>query len=746
VSQRAQGRGARDNVAPVRVVPPGGAALDSVIEALWLVSVILVPLTFGPPESFSFFDVPKVALMRLLAALIAGAWAIDVAIGVSTVGFPAFAGWLGRLTAWLRAYPPRLTLVAAGLLLAVTALSVALSPVRTIGLWGFEVGRDGQSLLTTASMLVVFLAIALRLRTSAQLWRLAGALAVGTLLPSLYIVAQALSLDPFDLDRFLPGRVVGSFGNPIFAGAALLQGLPVAAALVLVAASRKQAVPRLVAGGVVLAIMGGAIVLTEARGPGGGAIVALGIVVAAVWFVVPRYLAKLSLIALGLGISLAAALVIAVPGDDADADGGTGQEEVAGDSAADRGLTGRVKIWEASLDLVVDRPWFSFDDRGPVVLRHLVGYGPGTFVHAYPLREDPKLDEVIVLTNHAHNQHLNALIELGVLGLLAALAVTIVPLVAGGLVLLRQSRRYPWEARLLLAALLGSFAGHTVEQLVGVTQLTDGLFSWVVLGMLVALPRTLQQTPADEAQVARWQPVATAGSGVVVLTVLGSLVVLLSTQVLNPVLASRDSAFAVDAVIRGDRLSAVESMTDAILNAPAVGSYRLGLVALVLIDERSGASIDDQRRSTADSIAILATGLQRNRLSIDMNAKAASLLQTLSVDLGDRSQIPSAIAAFERTEALFPYHWQPKRNLGAMLLDAGLPVEALEPLTEALDMLGEHPAAANVLLLHGLASVAVGLRDQAEASFREGLRLTTSESQATILRQALETLGVPVDG
>ena len=71
------------------------AAPDAVIEALWLVAIVLVPLTFGPPESFAFADVPKVALTRLLAVLIAAVWAVDIAISVSTAGIGAMADWRG---------------------------------------------------------------------------------------------------------------------------------------------------------------------------------------------------------------------------------------------------------------------------------------------------------------------------------------------------------------------------------------------------------------------------------------------------------------------------------------------------------------------------------------------------------------------------------------------------------------------------------------------------------------------------
>ena len=712
------------------------AAPDAVIEALWLVAVVLVPLTFGPPESFAFTDVPKVALTRLLAVLIAAVWAVDIAISVSTAGIGAMADWRGRLSGWLRAYPPRWTLVAAAFLLVVAALSAAVSPIRSVGLWGFEPGRDGQSLLNTASVLVIFFAVALRLRTRAQLWRLAGALAGGTLLASLYVVAQAASVDPFDTGALF-GGVAGSFGFPQAAGAALLPGLPVMAALVLAWAARGQTRRKLAVGAVAVAIVVAALALTQARGPWAGALVALALLAGAVWLVAPRRLAKQSLVALAASAVLAAALVVPLyPSEQNDAplDGGSGQS------------------WEISLELAMSRPWFAFEDGGPAAARHLLGYGPDAFVYVYPLGgqpelpQDPDQAQVVVLTQDGPNQYVHAAVEQGLLGLLAALAVAVVPLAAGGWALARRSAGYPWEVRLLLAALLASITGWTVVQLSGVTQLSDSLIGWAVLGLLVALPRTLEPEPTPRADAPRWRPLAAVGSAAAVITLWGALAMLLLAQVVDPFVASRSAAVAWSADQRGDRLSALQAMSDAVGAAPAAASYRVGLVDFLYVREQPGVSDAARRQSVVESLFVLGGGLQHNRLSVDMNARSAALFRTLVVEFDEAGQVPAAVAAFERTAQLLPNHWLPKRNLGAILLDVGLPAEAIVPLGEAADILGEHPAAANVLLLQGISFVSSGRRDEAEAALREGLRLASDERDETLLREALVTLGADLEG
>ena len=107
------------------------------IEALWLATIVLVPLTFGPPGWFAFFDVPKVALMRTLVALVLAAWTVEGALRVMARGLPATAGWRARPLRWLNAYPPRWTLAAAAATALIAALSTLASAIPSTALWGF---------------------------------------------------------------------------------------------------------------------------------------------------------------------------------------------------------------------------------------------------------------------------------------------------------------------------------------------------------------------------------------------------------------------------------------------------------------------------------------------------------------------------------------------------------------------------------------------------------------------------------
>ena len=139
--------------------------IERIIEAPWLAAVLFVPLVFAPPGWFAFFESPKVALLRVVAGIIAALWTIDVALAVWGYGRSAVDGWRRRARVWLREEPVRWTVVAGATFLALVTLSTIASSVPRIGLWGLEWGRDGQSLYSVASAMVVFFAVALRLRT-----------------------------------------------------------------------------------------------------------------------------------------------------------------------------------------------------------------------------------------------------------------------------------------------------------------------------------------------------------------------------------------------------------------------------------------------------------------------------------------------------------------------------------------------------------------------------------------------------
>ena len=716
--------------------------LGTSIELLWLAAVVLVPLTFGPPDWSAFFDIPKVALMRTLAALILGAWTLEAALRVPVPRERLVStDWPRHAIRWLNDYPPRWTIAAAAVLGVAALLSSVASAIPSTALWGYEQGRDGGSLLSIASVLTVFFAIALRLRSEQQAWRLVAAIAAGTTIASGYVLVQALGLDPFDLRRFLPGRVVGTFGNPIFAGAALLQGLPLVLAGAVVAGARWRPRASLAVGAVAAGVTIAAIVLTLARGPWVGAAVAASSFLALGWRVLPRERRRWLLALAGAAAALALLLLAAI-------DGSLGRAlDRAGSipAAAAGGLGGRDRIWDASLRLVATRPWFDFEAGAPIATRHLLGYGPDSFLYVYPLRERPVPDEAIRQTKAAHNQHVHAAVEQGVLGLLAALSVTFVPLIAGGYVLVRRSASYPWAHRLLLAALLSSVAGRAVEQLVGVAQLSDTLLHWAVLGLLVALPRTMGPAAAgrDERAAAparlrlAWVPVVAIVAALLVTVTIGHAV--------DPVLASRQAALAARAGAQGDRVAELERVVRAVERAPAVVAYRLRAVAI--FDETRGSGIprENQAGLLELAVSVLEEGLEYQRLSLELNARLAVEHSQL-VQHGTESAQSAALAAFERTAALQPNRWPLKRNLGVALLEAGRPADAVPPLSEAVTILGDAGPAAEVLLLQGIALRDAGRTHEAKASLEDALRRAPGGALESRIRTLLDGLAAATAG
>jgi hypothetical protein len=253
---------------------------DRLIEALWLLPIVLVPLLFAPPGWFAYFEVPKVAIARAAAVAIVVLWAIDLALAVWFRGKPSIVQPIPRLREWLRKAPMRWGVVFGAAYLVWVALSTVASAVPAVALWGYEYGRDGQSLIGIASLIVFFMAIALRVHRPSQVWRLVGTTIASGLFVSIYAGLQAMELDPYDLSRILPGRVIGTLLNPIFLASMLLQVVPVAlaAALILVSPTLERSKARLTWGIALAGIAGLAlviIVLTNARGPWVGTATAL---------------------------------------------------------------------------------------------------------------------------------------------------------------------------------------------------------------------------------------------------------------------------------------------------------------------------------------------------------------------------------------------------------------------------------------------------------------------------------------
>jgi tetratricopeptide (TPR) repeat protein/O-antigen ligase len=405
---------------------------DGVLEAGWLLALLVVP-TFFDIYSTHPFEPDKAMVVRVLGLVMAA------------------AGLVRALEAWGRWRRPRAMPLAAPVALYVgaAALSTALSLAPRLSLWGSD--ARGEGLATLAAYVVVFAAVAARLRRPAQLDRVIDVIVAGSVPVTLYGLQQAAGLDLLDWERtYQEWRVSTTLGNPIFAGAYLILTLPVTLAAML-EWRRRPADPggpwwrrlrlALYASAGVLQLS--VLVLTGSRGPwlgAGAGLVAFGLLGAAIG---RRRRVAAAALALGLGAVAFVALLNAPRGPLQ----GLRETRLLGrlghildaQGARNPGDLARVRVWEGALALARPRPPLPLaegeDRRGG--LRPLVGYGPETLQVAFGAiydaefarleRRNPDLADTGVSTfetrvpDRSHNELLDSLVTGGLLGALAHL-------------------------------------------------------------------------------------------------------------------------------------------------------------------------------------------------------------------------------------------------------------------------------------------------------------------------------------
>ena len=216
---------------------------------MWLLAAFMVPLMFLSQDyalseaKIAYVEVPKVALLRTLAGLIALIWAIEWAI--KSRAFQNFSLSISAQTlpgkvrpskvamavrGWMNVHPTRWLLLAAGLFFGSTFLSTVLSGSFTISMWGEIPGQDGYSAYSIASYGILFAVLATHLKDRAQVIRLLGVVVLMGFLAGTYGILQHYGHDFFDLTEITGGgtaRVTIFMGNTIFAAAVLSMTVPV---------------------------------------------------------------------------------------------------------------------------------------------------------------------------------------------------------------------------------------------------------------------------------------------------------------------------------------------------------------------------------------------------------------------------------------------------------------------------------------------------------------------------------------
>ncbi len=438
---------------------PARAELDwssRLLECLWLVAAVAVPLALNPWGS-SAFELPKAVLLRLLVLL------MILAALVRLVSKPGTARSRPGLKSWRSVAPLLVPALLFGLALA---LSTLFSVAPGTSLWGSYDRQQG--FLTLVAYLILFLLTAANLRSREQVERLWLALVWGSAPVVAYGLVQAAGLDPLDWRTDAASPILSTLGRANFVGSYLVLVVPLTAGRIFLARRRWP----------YLLLLGGQLAcsaLTQARAAWVGLAVVLVTGLLA-WAFGSRW-RKRHLVAL-----VAAVLVMGLPtagfltmlnqssGPFADLARLPGFDRLAALTDLDAGSgAARLTTWRATLPLVVEGG--------------ALGYGPETMRPVFARVFPPELvyyQGRHVSVDRAHNLWLDLGISAGPAGIAAMLA-----LLAGWVWLAWRGlpgRGDRW-ALVTWVVLVAAVTGHLVELQFTFDLTASATVFWLVLAM-----------------------------------------------------------------------------------------------------------------------------------------------------------------------------------------------------------------------------------------------------------------------
>ena len=558
-------------------------AADAVVEACAIVAVVSLPLYFSVLTNTGY-EPDKAALVRLLAAIAAGAWLIGFLYDERRVQAVRESGLLLLL----------------GLLVFLAfCIATALSIDPRLSLLGSYTRQAG--LVTQAAYAVFLLCAATRLRRPHQIQRLVTLLLFGSVPVVVYGFAQQLGLDPIPTSgdvATLQWPVRSTFGQHVFLGSYLVLLIPFTGARVLDSWNRRSepaardegteaVVGVLVISSTLLvffgflglgyhrpslfalfpAVLGGFALLgllleslpdsptaRRMRLYGYAALLALQIVVLAFsgargpWlgffasvpvfgFLLAWRLHRPRLWKSVLAVSIVGGIflvVLNIPGGPLQPLRTVPSFQRIADITESGGteggsVQGRLLIWQGTAKLMTADPSIGTTWGG--IGRDVVGYGPESFRLAFekvfPL-ELRRVTSEIWWWDRAHDIYLDYLVDAGLLALLAVVA-TVLLFFYRAFRLIRSSDQ---ALALVLIAMVSGIAGHLIDGFFGLEMAATLVIFWIIIGLVAGLGKPTDEPEGERkpgAQLFGW-----TGAYWSSIIIMGLLVALLSPTADHP--------------------------------------------------------------------------------------------------------------------------------------------------------------------------------------------------------------------
>ena len=478
--------------------------LDAIIEAIWLLTIFLVPLAFSPALLNPYYFIKSLVLVFLVCILVGLVLAQQILWG-HRINWRDLPGIIRRSP-----------LQVAVLVLAVIwMISTACSIMPYKSLWGNLAGSVG--LLPNISWIIFFLILAQKIKTRAQIFA-----ALYALVFSSGIICLLGVLQFFYFPQFLRGgRVISIDGNPLSLSGSIAMTMPVTLALIIVnwyaPLTRRRRWIRF--GGLLLILALQAWCLALAQYSITLLLFVIGVFTFFILvgiFLQRKATLRLSILSLLFLALIAAVLLVqmvipengVLPGESRSPNATVAEQVGLGT------LPIRLQTWQCAVEVFVQSPEIPYLQDNLHSLRRLIGYGPETFIATSQTRFPPawKAEYTYgsMVISQPENHYLYLAVTLGILGLAVFLAILALFFYLGIKYLLRSSDR---ESILLGSAFVASIVQYCAHVFFNPSVVTVELVFWLMLALTLAmikidsagavtLPKQLGEEPAQGAKAA----------------------------------------------------------------------------------------------------------------------------------------------------------------------------------------------------------------------------------------------------
>lgn len=657
---------------------------------------------------------PKDFVLHFFALLILSLWAIEWALG----GYrpQVDLGSVGAVRRWLGRNPRNWGLASASMFGAAVTLSTILSPLPAVSLWGRDFTQLGYELYSVLSLLVLFFAIALRVRDREQIRRVLLVFAGAGTVTGLYGISQRYGWDPIGNGEDQV-RVISSFGNPIFFGSYLVMTTVITLGLALDSA-RSNARWWLPLIAVMLGVQLAAMWFTGSRGPWLGLVFGIGAFAVFGGISLSRSQASRAVTVFAAGL-LIAFVVVNLPGTSSQAPGRGIGSILTGVTPAPGGLSGRSDIWEGSVRLLDSWEGQDAETGALSVLRPLLGLGPDMYYYSYPLVANPQRDTVVV--NHAHNWPLQILFEYGVIGFASFLSLAILVFLLGASLIWDSRRGAERDDAWYLApaiAITAALVGRAVEQGAGVARIGDLTPFWGLLGLALAIHATRHGSLTNVRSIGRQKiGYVSLGATVVVVLVAASIFAMRDIQMLRSGIIAAD---AFEEAGAGNLTVATEQLKRASNISPDVQQYGVWAGELLVEEARTKTDRESAFSLLGDAYNTFSKYQERDRLAFTTQLRIG-VAEAELVNRGDRTNLESMVTRSLQTANSMPSYPAVQAFAAERVLIGGQLDLGLELADRAISMEAATSAQPFAWFMRGNALGDLGNVEEALEAFKASL-------------------------